>query len=278
MRAPSLLLILIALLAAPVAQASSSCKASSVLGIDMLRCQYRTQQVPTGGPGTRTVEYQLPDGTPPAGGWPAVVWYQTGVFPNYWNGNSAMLAGFQYESATFAKLLDAGYAVIAPTVNQARLLQYWDTNAYGVDTTQPYTDTEDYRVLTAVLDGLGAGQFGPINSHRLYATGMSSGGYNTSRMAVSFPGRFRALIVQSGSYATCNGSTCTLPAQLPSNHPPTLFLHGADDTIVPPATMQLYHDRLKAMGVEVGLFLAPGVRHAILAESPALVLDWVRRH
>ncbi len=90
--------------------------------------------------------------------------------------------------------------------------------------------------------------------------------------------KLRALIVQSGSYATCNGSTCTLPAQLPANHPPTLFLHGADDTIVPPATMQIYHDRLKAMGVEVGLFLAPGVRHAILAESPALVLDWVRRH
>lgn len=277
MRARPLLLIL-ALLAAPVAQASSSCKASSFLGIDSLRCQYRTQQVPTGGLGTRTVEYQLPDGTPPPGGWPAVLWYQTGVFPNYWNGNSTMLAGLQYESQLFAKLLDAGYAVIAPTVNQARLLQYWDTNAYGVDVSQPYTDTEDYRVLTAVFDGLGAGQFGPINTRRLYATGMSSGGYNTSRMAVSFPGRFRALIIQSASYATCNGSTCTLPTQLPTNHPPTLFLHGADDSIVPPATMQLYYDRLRAMGVEVRQRLEPGVRHSILPSAPQEVLDWVRSH
>ena len=74
--------------------------------------------------------------------------------------------------------------------------------------------------------------FGPINTTRLYAMGISSGGFMTSRMAVSYPGKFRALADHSGSYATCS-DTCTVPTPLPSNHPPTLFLHGDTDAIVP---------------------------------------------
>ena len=87
------------------------------------------------------------------------------------------------------------------------------------------------------------GLFGHLNYKRKYATGISSGGYMTSRMAVSYGGEFRSLVVAAGSYATCAGPICIVP-RLPNDHPPTLHLHGGSDLIVPPFTMEMYYDAL----------------------------------
>ena len=98
----------------------------------------------------------------------------------------------------------------------------------------------------------------------------------TSRMAVSYPGKFRALAVASASYATCS-TACTIPA-LPSNHPPTLFLHGQLDPIVPIATMLDYRDRLNAMGTEVRTVIDPTGGHAWLPSGPQEVSSWFASH
>jgi predicted esterase len=115
-----------------------------------------------------------------------------------------------------------------------------------------------------------AGNFGPINRGRLYAMGISSGGYMTSRMAVSYPGKFRALADGSGSYATCS-STCTVPTPLPTDHPPTLFLHGDADNIVPMSTVQSYVDALRAEGHEVKVVTDADAGHEWLVEGPAAI-------
>src|SRR5947208_14122972 len=91
-----------------------------------------------------------------------------------------------------------------------------------------------------------AATFGPLDASRRYAMGISSGGCMTSRMAVSYDGAFRAFAIASASYATC-GATCTVPA-LPPDHPPTLFLHGGMDNIVPVSAMTPYRDELRADG------------------------------
>ena len=49
-----------------------------------------------------------------------------------------------------------------------------------------------------IFDAIAAGTFGPLNSNRLFATGIER---ITSRMAVSYPGKFKALAIAAGSYA-----------------------------------------------------------------------------
>src|SRR5262249_52034297 len=122
------------------------------------------------------------------------------------------------------------------------------------------------------------GTFGPIDMSRLYATGISSGGYMTSRMAVSYAGMFKALAVQSGSYATCAGLLCAIPDRLPSDHPPTLFLHGRVDLIVPLLTMQMYADRLTAEGHPVKVVIDDSAGHRTLARAPNEILAWFEAH
>ena len=112
---------------------------------------------------------------------------------------------------------------------------------------------------------------------RLYATGISSGGYMTSRMAVSYEGMFRALAIQSASYATCAGPLCVGPS-LPEDHPPTLFLHGTLDATVPQYTMELYYDDLLELGVPTRKVVDPVAGHEWIDSAPAEVLRWFQDH
>ena len=272
-------LLLAAVLAAsvPAAQAASRCTDTVNGSSHTLSCSYQTKTVTSNYGIPRIVRYQVPEGTPPAGGWPAVVMYQPSVFPIFWSAPDYTPAGAFHQVRQIQLLLDAGFAVVEPPTNYLRLYQFWDTNAgFGADFN--YSITDDYGFLTKVLNGIAAQQYGQINAARLYATGMSSGGYNTSRMAVSFQGRFRALAVQSGSYATCLGPICNIPATLPYNHPATLFLHGADDSTVPVNTMEAYFNKLQGQGIGTRKVLVPGKGHEFLAESPEEILNWFQTH
>src|SRR5690606_10816525 len=127
----------------------------------------------------------------------------------------------------------------------------WQTNSpeYADD----YAASNDRLFFEQLFAAMDAGRFGPLDGRRWYATGISSGGYNSSRMALSFPGRFRALAIQSASWATCVGARCQVPQTLPAEHPPTLFVHGMADRVVPWSSMQPYHDRLLYQSVETAL-------------------------
>ncbi|MGO9838239.1 MAG: dienelactone hydrolase family protein [Polyangiaceae bacterium] len=221
--------------------------------------------------GGRQVYWQVPLGAPPAEGWPAVVVYQ----PSYvgpdetWSGSSsAPLGAFNYMLMQ-ALLLDNGFAVIAPTTATGCC---WDTNFPDYDT------SSDATFIPELLAAITGGQtFGPVNAKRLYATGMSSGGFMTSRMAVSYEGSFAALAIQSGGYATCSASPCDIPA-LPGDHPPTLFLHGGMDPLVPVSFAQDYHARLLAQNTETQLTIDPNATHEVLAVAPQEVTCWFLSH
>ena len=121
------------------------------------------------------------------------------------------------------------------------------------------------------------GTFGPLDASHRYAMGISSGGFMTSRMAVSYAGSFRALAIASGSYATC-GTSCTLPATLPADHPPTLFLHGAADQTVPLSIMTPYRDKLVAEGRVVDTVINMDAGHEWLPEAKTAVPAWFDTH
>jgi poly(3-hydroxybutyrate) depolymerase len=248
--------------AGDAAQTESRCAAMGTT----LTCTSQSTQI-----GGRTVTYQVPFGTPPASGWPTVVFYQGSFIAGSHAFSAAMSDSFgQYELTTTVKaLLDRGYAVIAPNALGGGS-QYWQTNV------PPYADNwagcDDDTFMHELLAAMDGSTFGSLDVHRRYAMGISSGGFMTSRMAVSYAGTFRALAIASGSYATC-GMTCTVPP-LPADHPPTLFLHGGADQIVPESAMTPYRDALQADGHVVQAIIDPNAGHEWLMIGATAIPDW----
>jgi dienelactone hydrolase len=224
---------------------------------------------------SRPVYWAAPPSPAPSRGRPAAILYQGTAFgPSLtWNVAVPVSAPFggYYQLLVVASLIEQGFTVIQPSAQGGTA---WTTN----DPLYPTYDTSpDGLFIPRLLDAVRGGAFGPVDETRLYATGISSGGYMTSRMAVSYPGQFRALAIESGSYATCVGPLCTIPS-LPADHPPTLFLHGGADTIVPIATARTYYDDLVAAGIQAKFVEDPDAGHQWLSSAPADVADWFAHH
>jgi hypothetical protein len=219
-------------------------------------------------PWSRHVRWQVPEGTPPAGGWRTAFYYQ-GTTPTGTDSFSGPVVsplntfGMWYLPQTFHELLDdptgtgKKYAVFAPEPpNSTVLVQFWHTNSVV-----PYSISCDYSFLNDFFGEIKSGSYGSAsqyNMDRRFAYGISSGGYNSSRMAVTFNGSsvWKALGIISASYATCSGALCAVPS-LPSNHPPTKFWHGLTDAIVPIVTMELYYAQLQHQGIQTQKVVHP---------------------
>jgi hypothetical protein len=215
----------------------------------------------TGSSTKRHVRWQVPEGTPPSGGWPVAFYYNgtvsaTSALVNPFVATKSASYGFIYLPQIIHELLDdpAGtgkkYAVIAAEAPNNFGTEYWDTNGFS-----SYTSTGDYCFLPDLFSEVAGGSYGAASQYNMskrYAFGISSGGYNTSRMAVTFNGNntWKALAIVSASYATCSGSNCSIPNTLPSNHPPTKFWHGTSDYTVPISTMRAYYNKLVAQGIQ----------------------------
>lgn len=223
----------------------------------------------------REVSYELPLGTPPRDGWPVVIFFQGSFFPPSLAFSSEKSSPFgQYQLALTVKaLLDAGYAVLAPNA-LAGGVTFWQTNVPPWSVL--WNTSSDHAFLMAIFKAMRDGKFGRLDDRRLYATGISSGGFMTSRMAVSYPGTFRALAVASASYATCS-ALCIVP-RLPADHPPTLFLHGQRDLIVPVPTMESYRDALERDGREVHTIVNRTSGHEWIPDAVAAIPAWFAAH
>ncbi|MFT3923247.1 MAG: hypothetical protein QM778_12005 [Myxococcales bacterium] len=222
----------------------------------------------------RSVFWAKPVRNAPPGGYPAVILYQGSFFgPTVtWGVDLTTLTPFggYFQVALVAKLLDQGFVVLQP---EALAGLAWTTNS-GAD----FEGTPDYGFIKGILEKLEAGVFGPVDMSRVFATGISSGGYMTSRMAVSYPGKFRALAIQSGSYATCLGPVCSIPKPLPKDHPPTMFLHGGADVTVGIDTARAYEAELKAEGFETKFVEDPNASHQWLDVAPEEIAAWFTKH
>jgi poly(3-hydroxybutyrate) depolymerase len=245
--------------------------------VDRRVCPYETVGLSTG-MARRDVHFQRPDSPDvPADGWPVVVLFQGSLFSGetFWEAEPDAPFGGWHQPALVHALLSAGFAVVTPEA-QFDGTTFWNTNVWPWSTA--WSTSPDHRLMLALFEGLEDGTFGDVDPERLYAAGISSGGYMTSRMAKSYPGRFRALGIQSASWATCGGPLCVLPANLPDDHPPTVFLHGEDDAIVPLWTMEQYADRLDAQGVSTERIVEPDVGHAWLEVAPETLTAWFLAH
>ncbi len=216
----------------------------------------------TGGNTARPVMYQVPEGTPPEGGWPVVFFYHglNPAAPPPPDGPTTFAppdasSDLRHLTASIHELLDdpnntgKKYAVVLPKAAlQLLVLRFWDTNL-----PTDYNLSSDKCFFPALWSSIEGGDYGAgsqYNMDRRYAYGMSSGGYNTSRMAVSWNGDkvWKALAIHSASYAHCSGSLCSVPATMPADHPPTKFYHASGDPVNPISTMYAYYDKLVAQG------------------------------
>jgi poly(3-hydroxybutyrate) depolymerase len=258
-------------------QAASRCTSinSSATQQASVSCSAQTAWIASGAEGQRKVVFQVPAGAAPAGGWPvALLFHGSLVRVNGFSYNAGMPFGGYYQGLLVRALLDNGFAVIAP--NALTAVDAWQTNA--PEYADNYAQSNDQLFFNNLFAAMSSGRFGKLDPARWYAVGISSGGYNTSRMAVSFRGRFKALAIQSASYATCVGARCKVPQSLPADHPPTLFVHGLADRVVPWSSMQPYHDRLLYQGIDSALYSEPAGGHEWFAASPGKILDWFKRH
>ena len=276
--------------------------------IKTMTCEYEMEVITLPGmkesePAERTIYYQVPvpKTERPADGYPVVIIFHGWGFPanNNWAGNTNNPYGGWWQSMTTKVLLDNGYAVITPDAykhggtfwdtitpsSKDNLRLLWDTNI------SPYKDNEDkwktspdHHLMTVLFKKIEEGDFCKMDSdcldpESLYAIGISSGGYMTSRMAVSYSDHnFRALAINSAAYATCLGPLCEQPVQLPDNHPPTLFLHGGQDTTVPIETMNEYHGALDDKGIDTRSVCDPNAEHEWLNRAPEEILHWFNTH
>jgi poly(3-hydroxybutyrate) depolymerase len=239
-------------------------------------CSHQTTTLSAGGL-ERPVLWQLPTGSAPDAGWPAAVLFQGSFFSatRSWSAVPSDPFGGFHQAQVVQTLLEHGFAVITP---EAKVdgSTYWDTNI--VPWSLAWETSADHALMVTLFSELDAGTFGPIDLKELFAAGISSGGYMTSRMALSYPGHFRALAIESASWATCGGPVCVLPSKLPTDHPPTLFLHGEQDSIVPIATARSYEAQLKAEGHETRFVSDADAGHEWLSVAPDEVRTFFVAH
>ena len=253
----------------PSGTVASRCAIDAMTGD--VSCDHQTTSV-----GGRPVVYQTPLGTAGEAGWPVVIMMQGSfVGPDLmWAAKNDSLAKYTMPQTLAIKaLLDAGYAVVTPQADNNALA--WDTNIPPWDFNWP--PAPDNSFMLALFGAIDAGQLGPLSHTRWFGTGVSSGGYMTSRLAIAYSDRFRALAIAAGSYATCGGPACSIP-DLPASHPPTLFLHGGMDPLVPVSTMQAYEDKLAGMGIQTDAVIDPDFKHGWIPQTPGALVDWFGRY
>jgi poly(3-hydroxyoctanoate) depolymerase len=212
----------------------------------------------------RAVRWQVPEGTPPNGGWPVAFYFAGTQLTDTSHAFSRRIGapfGMELEPRIIHELLDDPYGsgrkyavFVADPPASGGFVQFWHTNSVV-----PYSLSCDYDFFPDFFAEIKGGSYGAAsqyNMNRRYGYGISSGGYNSSRMAVTFNSGgnanvWKALGIVSASYATCAGPLCSVPA-LPSNHPPTKFWHGQSDLTVPISTMYLYYNTLLQGGFVTG--------------------------
>lgn len=241
---------------------------------DGLRCSHEHTVVEAAGL-KRDVLFQTPHGSAPAAGWPWVMVFQGSfVAPIFfWEADIDDAFGAIHQVESTNALLNAGFAVVTPT---ALAETFWQTNVAPYNVL--WETSADHAYMEALFEAVEAGEFGPLDVGQAFASGLSSGGMMTSRMAVSYPGRFCALAIHAGTYATCAGSLCWVPSTLPSDHPPTHFFRGDNDLIVPGWTVMAYYDGLVEQGTTAEMTTEANIGHAWLASAVDRQVAWFEGH
>jgi predicted peptidase len=119
----------------------------------------------------------------------------------------------------------------------------------------------------------------PIDSSRLYLTGLSMGGFGVWNYALRYPDRFSAIAPIAGGYMYESEQVPDDICKL--NKLPIWVFHGGRDTVIEPYHSQVLVDALLACGSDVKLTLYPNAEHDIAwinAYNDPALYEWFLAH
>ena len=111
----------------------------------------------------------------------------------------------------------------------------------------------------------------PIDTNRIYITGLSMGGFGTFDAIERYPNLFAAAV------PVCGGGDTSLASSI--KHIPIWVFHGAEDVAVDPACSLTMISALTKAGAHPGYKQYPEVGHFswLMAYSDSLLMEWLFR-
>ena len=186
---------------------------------------------------------------------------------NKWNKNQM---SFTQEA------LDMGYFIVSlesqrPFVYGPRAWDIFNKNISENTDLQYVIDVISW-LETSTLD---------VDTDNLFCTGLSSGAFMCSRIAISCETLFNAIAPNSGGHADCfiitkKGPVFNLtdPYDISQNHPPTLILHGKQDRLIPVECAVSYYNDLLNAGIDTKILIHPDEGHIWLDMYNRNILQW----
>ena len=224
----------------------------------------------------RLILYQKPDTLPPENGYPVLFllhgasqypfsWF----FPfNFWS----------IEQTRFSeKALDAGFFIVSPS--SGRPIRpgphAWSSFIENVN------ESLDLQLFISLFDWLENEDTFHLDLNHVFCAGFSSGGFMTSRLAKTFPHQFSGVLIHSGTDADSITFSelgpefdCNSSQSYPSNHPPTLVVHGEKDQLVPYDCGLHFYEELQRNNITTSLLTDEERGHIWLSSRSNEMIDW----
>ena len=175
--------------------------------------------------------------------------------------------------------LEEGYIIIAP--NSQKPIRpgprAWDAFTEEIENSRDLTLIQNILEWVETMDC-------KIDENRIFCAGFSSGAFMTSRIGLTFPEEFCGLIIHSGCNAesieiTNRGPVfdCETPIDISTNHPPTLIVHGEQDSLVPYECAFRYYSDLIDGEIPTELLNDPEGGHIWLKDYNKDIFTWLKK-
>jgi len=223
----------------------------------------------------RIILYESPKTLPSEDGFPVLfVLHGASQYPFAW---FFPLNPWSYQQSLFVeKALESGFFVIAPSSGRPMRPGPHAWSSFIADT----NESEDLQLFQSLFNWLEE-KNSMLDLDNVYCAGFSSGGFMTSRLAKTFPTYFSGVLIHSGTDADSISFTetgpqfdCESPQNYPTNHPPTLIVHGEKDALVPYECGFHLYTELKRNNITVSLLTDPNNGHIWLSSFSDEMISW----
>lgn len=163
--------------------------------------------------------------------------------------NQAQLTHGARQLLAFSETNKQPSIIVAPQCPKGK--QWVDTPWGDLSHTMPESPSESMQLAIELLDSL-IEQL-PVDTSRIYVSGLSMGGYASWDIIQRRPHFFAA------AFIVCGGADTTRAESL--KHLPLWFFHGSEDTVVKTSRSRDMHQALQAAGSKAKYTEYPGVNH-----------------
>lgn len=169
--------------------------------------------------------------------------------------------------------LEKGYAIISPDSIEPLCpdVKQWD-----------YTENStDFELFDYIFNWIWFRE--DLDADNVYVTGISIGGFMSSRLANHYGRNIKAIAIHSGGNAdhvfVSPSNKCYIEYNFNNNkispdHARTLIIHGTNDTIIPYEVAIAYYNALKEAGTGVKLIPKENAGHTWFEDYNKYIFDW----